>query len=118
MKLSLPGWFPGLLSGWSKLGSEPPAFRPGPEMARHQKARHPGLAEAQALGARLPALLVAAERVAATVAQGVHGRRRAGMGDSFWQYRQAMPGEPASRCGVRMPPISPSRSASPVCTTR
>jgi uncharacterized protein (DUF58 family) len=71
------------------------------QKARQQKARHPGLAEAQALGARLPALLVAAERVAATVAQGVHGRRRAGMGDSFWQYRQAMPGEPASRIDWR-----------------
>ena len=63
--------------------------------------RHPGLAQAQALGARLPALLVAADRVAATVAQGVHGRRRAGMGDSFWQYRQAMPGEAASRIDWR-----------------
>ncbi len=63
--------------------------------------QHPGLAEAQALGARLPALLVAAERVASTVAQGVHGRRRAGMGDSFWQYRQALPGEAASRIDWR-----------------
>ena len=59
------------------------------------------LAEAQALGARLPALLVAADRVASTVAQGVHGRRRAGMGDSFWQYRQALPGEAASRIDWR-----------------
>ncbi len=66
-----------------------------------EAARHPGLAEAQALGARLPALLIAAERVAATVAQGVHGRRRAGMGDSFWQYRQAIPGEPAGRIDWR-----------------
>lgn len=66
-----------------------------------EASRHPGLPEAQALGARLPALLVAADRVAATVAQGVHGRRRAGMGDSFWQYRQALPGEPASRIDWR-----------------
>ena len=66
-----------------------------------QPTHHPGLAEAQALGARLPALLVAAERVASTVAQGVHGRRRAGMGDSFWQYRQALPGEAASRIDWR-----------------
>ena len=42
---------------------------------------------AEALGARLPPLLVKAERVAATVAQGMHGRRRVGQGDSFWQYR-------------------------------
>ncbi len=50
---------------------------------------------AEALGSRLPPLLVAAERVAATVAQGVHGRRRVGQGDSFWQYRPFMPGDSA-----------------------
>ena len=47
---------------------------------------------AEALGARLPPLLVAAERVAATVAQGVHGRRRVGQGDSFWQFRRFVAG--------------------------
>jgi uncharacterized protein (DUF58 family) len=31
--------------------------------------------------------LIEAERVAATVAQGIHGRRRVGMGETFWQYR-------------------------------
>ncbi len=51
---------------------------------------------AEALGARLPPLLVAAERVAATVAQGVHGRRRVGQGDSFWQYRPFLPGDTAA----------------------
>ena len=38
--------------------------------------------------ASLPPLMVAAERVAATVAQGVHGRRRIGVGETFWQFRQ------------------------------
>ena len=71
-----------------------------PDAARTSR-RHPALAEAQALGARLPALLVAAEQVATTVAQGVHGRRRAGMGDSFWQFRAATPGEPAQRIDWR-----------------
>jgi uncharacterized protein (DUF58 family) len=56
---------------------------------------------AEALGARLPPLLVAAERVAATVAQGVHGRRRVGQGDSFWQFRPFLPGDPASRIDWR-----------------
>lgn len=51
---------------------------------------------AQQLAARLPPLLVAAERVAATVAGGVHGRRRAGPGESFWQYRPTQPGDPLS----------------------
>ena len=56
---------------------------------------------ARALGAHLPPLLVAAERVAATVAQGVHGRRRVGQGDSFWQYRPLLPGEGAQRIDWR-----------------
>ncbi len=42
---------------------------------------------AEQLAATLPPLLVAAERVAASVAQGVHGRRRVGQGETFWQYR-------------------------------
>ena len=33
-------------------------------------------------------LLVAAHRVAATVIQGVHGRRRVGQGETFWEYRR------------------------------
>ena len=56
---------------------------------------------AEALGGRLPPLLVAAERVAATVAQGVHGRRRVGQGDSFWQFRHFVPGDPISRIDWR-----------------
>jgi len=48
---------------------------------------------AESLGAGLPPLLVAAERVAATVAQGVHGRRRVGQGDSFWQFRPYIQGD-------------------------
>lgn len=48
---------------------------------------------AEGLAARLPPLLVAAERVAATVAQGVHGRRRVGTGETFWQFRRYQPGD-------------------------
>ena len=43
---------------------------------------------AEELSAHLPPLLVAAERVAATVSQGVHGRRRVGQGETFWQFRR------------------------------
>jgi uncharacterized protein (DUF58 family) len=39
---------------------------------------------------------VEARRVAATVAQGTHGRRRAGPGDTFWQYRSFEAGDSAS----------------------
>jgi len=42
---------------------------------------------AHALAQRLPALLVEASRVAQTVAHGIHGRRRAGPGETFWQFR-------------------------------
>src|ERR1700688_3647969 len=52
---------------------------------------------AEALGSRLPPLLVAARRVAATVAQGVHGRRRVGQGDSFWEFRPYVSGDTVNR---------------------
>ena len=50
--------------------------------------------QAEQLAANLPPLLVAAKRVAATVAQGVHGRRRVGQGETFWQFREYEPGDP------------------------
>jgi uncharacterized protein (DUF58 family) len=56
---------------------------------------------AEALAARLPPLLVAAERVAATVAQGAHGRRRVGQGDRFWQFRAFVAGDSAARIDWR-----------------
>ncbi len=43
---------------------------------------------AERLAAGMPPLLVAAERVASTVSQGVHGRRRVGQGETFWQFRR------------------------------
>ncbi|MEI9983764.1 MAG: DUF58 domain-containing protein [Aliidongia sp.] len=57
--------------------------------------------QAEALAGRLPPLLVAAERVAATVVQGVHGRRRVGSGDSFWQFRPYAAGDSATRIDWR-----------------
>jgi uncharacterized protein (DUF58 family) len=50
----------------------------------------------ETLASRLPPLLVAAERVAATVAQGVHGRRRVGTGETFWQFRRYQAGDSAT----------------------
>jgi len=50
-------------------------------------------ARAEAVASRLPALQVAAERVAMTVLQGVHGRRRVGQGEAFWQFRRYAPGD-------------------------
>ncbi len=53
------------------------------------------------LAGTLPALMVAADRVAATVIQGVHGRRRVGQGDAFWQYRPYRDGDSATRIDWR-----------------
>ena len=50
---------------------------------------------AGALSGALPPLLAAAEQLAATVMLGEHGRRRAGTGDEFWQYRPAHAADPA-----------------------
>lgn len=51
--------------------------------------RHRAEAEASAL----PPLLVQARQLAGTVLMGDHGRRRAGTGDDFWQYRPAQVGD-------------------------
>jgi len=53
-------------------------------------------AEAQSLAAGLPPLMAEAERVANTVEQGIHGRRRTGPGESFWQYRRYDAGDTAN----------------------
>jgi uncharacterized protein (DUF58 family) len=65
------------------------------------QARRLAPIRAEALGSALPPLLVAAERVASTVAQGVHGRRRVGQGDSFWQFRPFVAGDSIARIDWR-----------------
>lgn len=52
--------------------------------------------ESRTLAASLPRLVLEARRIAANVIHGLHGRRRAGAGESFWQYRRFVSGEPAS----------------------
>src|SRR6266705_6849791 len=58
-------------------------------------------ARARALTAAMPRLILEARRVAATVIHGLHGRRRAGPGENFWQYRRFVSGEPAQRVDWR-----------------
>lgn len=60
-------------------------------MSTHAQLRQ----EAEALAGPLPPLLAEAEHLAANVILGEHGRRRAGQGDEFWQYRQAVAGDEA-----------------------
>ena len=69
--------------------------------SRTQPPGHMVRQSAEALASTLPPLLVAAIRVASTVAQGVHGRRRVGVGETFWQFRQYMPGDTANRIDWR-----------------
>jgi uncharacterized protein (DUF58 family) len=52
--------------------------------------------QAERAAAALPPLQVAAERLAATISLGVHGRRKAGMGETFWQFRRHRAEDPAS----------------------
>ncbi|GEO81922.1 DUF58 domain-containing protein [Pararhodospirillum oryzae] len=59
-------------------------------------ASRPRLDRAEAMAAPLPPLLVAAERIAASVALGTHGRRRPGPGEDFWQFRRYQPGDAPS----------------------
>ncbi len=56
---------------------------------------------AEALGAGLPSLMVAAQRVAETVSPGAHGRRRVGLGESFWQFRPYQAGDTVERIDWR-----------------
>ena len=55
----------------------------------------------RSLAAGMPRLMLEARRVAATVIHGLHGRRRAGSGENFWQYRRFISGEPAARVDWR-----------------
>jgi uncharacterized protein (DUF58 family) len=57
--------------------------------------------DGRTLAATMPRLIMEARRVAATIIHGLHGRRRAGPGENFWQYRRFMSGEPASRVDWR-----------------
>lgn len=51
--------------------------------------------QSEGLAAGFPALLARAQQMAATMSIGAHGRRRAGQGEEFWQYRPAADGDPA-----------------------
>jgi len=69
-------------------------FQDGPAVNRAVGAGH-------TLAASMPRLILEARRVAATVIHGLHGRRRAGPGENFWQYRRFVSGEPAARVDWR-----------------
>lgn len=57
--------------------------------------------DAAGLIAAMPRLVLEARKIAASVYHGLHGRRRAGTGENFWQYRRFMDGEPSARVDWR-----------------
>jgi uncharacterized protein (DUF58 family) len=61
---------------------------------RHNAAAH-------LLAAAMPRLVVAARRTSASIIHGLHGRRRPGTGENFWQFRRYSPGESATRIDWR-----------------
>lgn len=68
---------------------------------REIKATLHASGEARTLAETMPRLILEARRIAATVIHGLHGRRRAGPGENFWQYRRFLSGEPARRVDWR-----------------
>jgi uncharacterized protein (DUF58 family) len=76
------------------------AAEPRPESYEVESTRR-AAGQGRSLAATMPRLILEARRVAATVIHGLHGRRRAGSGENFWQYRRFISGEPASRVDWR-----------------
>lgn len=65
--------------------------------------------DADELAARFPALLVEARDIAHTVACGLHGRRKAGQGETFWQHRPYSFGDAVSAIDWRQSARAPDR---------
>ncbi|GEO98997.1 DUF58 domain-containing protein [Methylobacterium haplocladii] len=66
--------------------------------------RAPGRGETESalsLASRMPRLILEARRVSSMLAHGLHGRRRAGPGETFWQFRPFVSGEAAARIDWR-----------------
>jgi uncharacterized protein (DUF58 family) len=73
--------------------------RPGTREEAKATLRASGAARTAA--ANMPRLVLEARRIAATVIHGSHGRRRAGSGENFWQFRRFVSGEEARRIDWR-----------------
>lgn len=56
---------------------------------------------ADKLASAYPPLLIEADRIAHTVALGLHGRRRSGVGETFWQFRRFTSGDETQRIDWR-----------------
>lgn len=76
------------------------AIGPETHKAETDAIRHAS-GRSRSLAAGLPRLILEARRIAATMIHGLHGRRRSGSGENFWQYRRFLSGEPARRVDWR-----------------
>jgi uncharacterized protein (DUF58 family) len=65
------------------------------------KATRRASGEGRALSASMPRLILESRKIAATVIHGLHGRRRSGSGENFWQFRRFVSGEEARRVDWR-----------------
>ena len=65
------------------------------------KATQRASGTARTIAETMPRLILEARKIAATVIHGLHGRRRAGSGENFWQYRRFVSGEPARQVDWR-----------------
>lgn len=77
------------------MANEPDVLKLEADAVRHASG------ESRSLAASLPRLMLESRRIAATVIHGLHGRRRSGSGENFWQYRRFLSGEPARRVDWR-----------------
>lgn len=79
------------------------SFAAGVATRAYDPAKRPAAdgAAAADLAGQMPRLVARAHEIAASVAYGVHGRRRAGVGETFWQYRPFASGEAAHRVDWR-----------------
>jgi uncharacterized protein (DUF58 family) len=69
---------------------------PSPALQQESVALGRAAGAARGLADAMPRLVLDARRVAATIIHGLHGRRRAGPGENFWQYRRFVSGESAA----------------------
>src|ERR1700704_3631406 len=75
------------------------ADRPGTR--EEFKATRQASGAGRTLAASMPRLILESRKIAATVIHGLHGRRRAGSGENFWQFRRFISGEEARRVDWR-----------------
>ncbi len=77
------------------------ASSPSVETRRAAQARQATEQFADRLSGAAPSIVAEAERLATTVTLGVHGRRRPGLGENFWEYRPHQPHDGAARIDWR-----------------